>query len=269
MLRKILALILVLTIAVVFAACGKDEGDQTTLNPLNTAYNPGLTTGQNTNVGTPGATYVLTTNQSKTVPALVTTAFVPGVSQNVGVSGQQVSSTTNPYNNMTYSTNGTIPVPTYTTTRAVPTSWSTLPPTTIPVSPVVTTTASTTKAQSPVTTTQPTTKAEPEGVYVVANDWGVDTQGRIFATIEPDGWGGKIKANSQRVSVYVDGVEIDGGAMLQISSATNGDGKQYVYLNMEDYEIDTRGSTVTFTIPEGFLENKTATKYNYSYEVVY
>jgi len=271
-LRKIMALVLILTVAVVFTACGDNNEDQTTLDPLSTGYySPGISaTQQGNNSGAVGSTYVLTTNQSKTVPALanITTKFVPGAVQNPGVSGQQTSSTTNPYNNITYNTSGVITAPSYTTTRTVPTTWQTIPSTTIPVSPVVPTTASTTKAQSPVTTTQPTTKAEPEGVYVVANDWGTDTQGRIFATIEPDGWGGKIKSNSMRVAVYIDGVEMDEGAMLQISSATDGDGRQYVYLNMNDYEIDTSGSTVSFTIPEGFLENKTATKYNYAYEVV-
>ena len=55
--------------------------------------------------------------------------------------------------------------------------------------------------------------------------------------------------------------------MLQISSSTTGDGYQYVYLNLEEYEVDPSSSTITFEIPEGFLENKTGTKYNMSAEV--
>ncbi len=262
MLRKILALVLVLTIAVIFAGCGDDSGDQTTLNPLNTSYNPGISVNQSGNTGATGATYILTTNQGNTVPTLSTTRFTYDVAANAS----QISSTTNAYNNVTYNSTGVITPPSATTTRAQSTTWQTLPSTTIPTSPVVTTTGKTTKAPTPTTTKPTTTQSGPEGVYVNINDSGFDTQGRLFVTIEPDGWGGKIKSNSQRIPVYIDGVEMSEGAMLQISSSTDGDGRQYVYLNLGDYELDG-SSTVSFVIPEGFLENKTATRYNYAYEV--
>ncbi len=265
--RKILALILVMTIAVVFAACGDKGEDQTTLNPLNTAYAP-ITSGNQqsgNNTGATGATYILTTVQGKTVPTLNTTRFSYDVA--ASVSGQQTSSTTNNYDNVSYTTTGgVITVPNATTTRTISTTWQTLPSTTIPTSPVVTTTGRTTKAPTP-TTTQPTTNSGPEGVYVVVNDTYTDNDGRVCVAIDSEGWGSKIKSNSQRIPVYIDGVEMEEGAMLQISSSTTGDGYQSVYLNLGDYEIDTGSSTITFTIPEGFLENKTGTKYNYAYEV--
>lgn len=261
MLRKIMALVLVLTIAVVFAGCGGNGDDQTTLNPLNTSYTPG-TSG---NTGATGATYILTTNQGKTVPALSTTRFTSDVA--ASVINPQASSTTNTYDNVTYSTTGVITPPSVTTTRTVPTTWQTLPSTTIPTSPVVTTTGRTTKAPTPTTTRPTTTESEPQGVYVVVNDTYTDNDGRVCVAIDSEGWGSKIKSNSRRIPVYVDGVEMEEGAMLQISSSTTGDGYQSVYLNLGDYEIDTDSSTITFTIPEGFLENKTGTKYNYAYEV--
>lgn len=260
--RKILALVLVLTIAVVFAACGDKGDEQTTLNPLNTSYNP-ASTGNNA----VGATYILTTNQSKTAPALSTTRFDPNTTA-TAAPGQQNVTTSSNLDNLQYSTSGVITAPSVTTTRAITTTWATLPPTTAPTTIPVTPATTTTKATTTTTTQAPTTtEAQPEGVYVVINDYGVDTSDRIYAAIDSEDWGGKIKANSQRIPVYIDGVELEGGAMLQISSSTDGGGNQYVYLNLGDYEIDTDSSTVTFYIPEGFLENKTGTKYNYECEV--
>lgn len=263
--RKILIFVLVMTIAVVFAGCGDNEDDQTTLNPLNTAYAPTSSGNQQAgNNAATGATYILTTNQGKTVPSLNTTRFVPGGVS--GVSSQQVSTTVDPYASMTYNTSGVIAVPSYSVANASSTTWQTIAPSSSVTTPVVPTPASTATPVTP-TTKPTTTQAEPEGVYVSVGSLVIDTEGRFVVPIESDNWGGRIKSNSQRVSVYIDGVEMEGGAMLQITSSTDGDGYQSVYLNLGDYEIDPDSSTVTFVIPEGFLENKTGTKYNYEYEV--
>ena len=40
-----------------------------------------------------------------------------------------------------------------------------------------------------------------------------------------------------------------------------------VMVELDKYEIDPSSSTITFVIPEGFLENKTGTKYNLACEV--
>lgn len=261
--RKILAAVLVLTMAVLFAACGDNKDEGTTLNPLYTGYSPVVTNAQNQGSNANGATYVLTTNQSKTVPALSTTRFSVGVAATAASQGTATTSAN--YNDVSYTTTGgTITVPVVSTTRTFTTTWATIPTTT-----TTTTKATTTLPRVTTTkpTTEPTTKAEPMGIDVVVNDIFTDSQGRVCATIYSDGWGGKIRSNSQRVSVYVDGVEMEEKAMLQISSSTTGDGYQYVYLNLDDYEIDPSSSTITFVIPEGFLENKTGTKYNYAYEV--
>lgn len=261
--RKILAAVLALTMTLLFAACGDNKDEGTTLDPLYTAYSPVVTNGHNQgNNSAVGATYVLTTNQSKTVPALNTTRFTPGAAATV-VNPVNPSASTN-YNDVSYTTGSSVTAPVVSTTRAISTTWATIPTTT-------TTTTATTTTLSRVTTTrpttQPTTKAEPMGVDVVIANTSSNTDGRVMASIESAGWGGALKANSQRVEIYVDGVPMEKPVMLQISSSTDGDGNQYVFLDLDEYGIDFSSSTVTFTIPEGFLENKTGTKYNYAYEV--
>lgn len=261
LLRKIFAVVLVITMVALFAACGGNKNETTTLDPLNTAYYPVTTNGQNSgqnNAGN-GVTYILTTNQGKTAPVLNTTRFsIPTTTLQQGV-----NLSTNNYNNITFNTNASIPVPTVNTTGTYSTTWATIATTAPTVKPTTTLPRITTTRP----TTEPTTEAQPIGVNVVINDIFTDSDGRVCATINSDGWGGKLKSNSQRISVYVDGVEMEEKATLQISSSTTGDGYQYVYLKLADYEIDPSSSTITFVIPEGFLENKTGTKYNFAYEV--
>lgn len=270
--RKITAFILVITMAFIFAACGKNKEEPTTLDPLYTAYSPVVTNGQSSQQNGAGATYVLTTNQSKTAPVLVTTSFVAAPATTAkttsATSAPGATSGTTTTNSLVYTTTGgTIAPPTVVTSKTQTTTWATIATTTTRP----TTTKPTTKATTTTrpTTTRPTTTAKPEPVAmdVSINEVGMDTQGRFYAAIDSSGWGGSIKANSGRVTVYVDGVPMDEQVMLQISSSTTGDGYQYVYLNLADYGIDPSSSTISFEIPEGFLENKTGTKYNYSAEI--
>lgn len=93
----------------------------------------------------------------------------------------------------------------------------------------------------------------------------MDDSGVIYAEIDHKGWGDKFKSNSQRISVYVDGCELEEKALLQISSAVSESGYQYVYIDLSDFDIDTDNSIIEITIPEGFLENKSGTKYNYAF----
>ena len=265
--RKIFAVVLVMTIAFAFAACGDSKNESTTLDPLYTAYSPVATNGQNASQsGGTGATYVLTTNQGKTAPALSTTrfSFEVAATTKATTTAPGATSGTTTTNNLTYTTSGgTITAPSVVTSKTQTTTWATIPTTTT-TTKKPTTTKRTTTARP---TTEPTAPPEPVAMDVVINETGTDSQGRFYAAIDSDGWGGKLKANSGRVTVYVDGVPMDEQVMLQISSSTTGDGYQYVYVNLEDYGIDTSSSTISFEIPEGFLENKAGTKYNYSVEI--
>lgn len=269
--RKIGAFILVITMAFIFASCGDSKDETTTLDPLYTAYSPVVTNGQSSqqNGGT-GATYVLTTNQSKTAPVLVTTSFVAApasTSKNTAsTNAPGATSGTTTTNNLTYTTSGgTITAPSVVTSKTQTTTWATIATTTTTTTKATTTKRTTTA--KPTTTTEPTSPPEPVAMDVTINEVGMDTSGRFYAAIDSAGWGGSLKANSGRVTVYVDGVPMEDQVMLQISSSTTGDGYQYVYLKLDDYGIDPSSSTISFEIPEGFLENKSGTKYNYSVEV--
>lgn len=259
--RKIMAVLLVLTMILLFAACGDNKNEGTTLDPLYTAYSPVVTSSQHQGSNSAvGATYILTTNQNKTVPALNTTRF--SVSNAAPAASQNAASAPSDYNNVSYTTGATVSPPAVSTTRTISTTWATIPTTTTTTTRPITTKTPTTRP-----TTQPTTKAEPEGINIVINDIFIDSSGRVCAAIDKTGWGSTIDSKAQRVQVYVDGIPMEKPVTLQISSNTTGDGYQYVFLNLDEYGIDTSGSTISFTIPEGFLENKTGTKYNYAYEV--
>lgn len=263
--RKIIAFVLAITaIVVLFTACGDDKPDDgTTVDPLSTVYTPSSaqpgesTTTSPQSGGATGATYVLTTNQSKTAPWYSTTRFVPSPV----TSGTGSISTTNNYNNITYTTNSAMLNPSVTAnvSNAPSTTWKPLTTTTRP---------STTNLTVSVTTTQKptTTKPQPQGVDVIINDIYVN-DGRLCASIDSEGWGSKIKSASKRIEIYVDGIPVSDPALLQISSSTTGDGFQYIYVDLTDFEVLDYGGTVSFSVPEGFLNNSTGTRYNYSFEV--
>ena len=267
--RKIIAFVLVLTaIVVLFAACSDDKPDDgTTVDPLYTAYIPSSSTtgeGQISSVSSPsnsatGATYILTTNQGKTAPWYSTTRFT--ARPVTGTTKIALTVTTNNYNNITYTTNSAMLSPSVTAnvSNAPSTTWKQVSTTTMPNTTRVT--AATT------TTTKPTTtKAQPVGVDVIINDTYVN-DGKICASIDSDGWGSKIKSTSKRIPIYIDGIEASKPALMQISSSTNGDGFQYIYIDLTDFEVLDYGGTVSFTIPEGVLNNSTGSRYNYSFDV--
>ncbi len=269
MLRKIIAFVLVLTaIIVLFTACGDDKPDDgTTVDPLYTAYIPSSSTtaqsGQNPSASNPanaatGATYILTTNQSKTAPWYSTTRFVPTP---VTSTTKNSVITTNNYNNITYTTNSAMLSPSVTAnvSNAPSTTWKQVSTTTAP---------HTSKVTAPTTTTTrpTTTKQEPVGVDVIINDTYIN-DGKVCASIDSEGWGTKIKSASKRIPIYVDGSEHSDPALLQISSSTNGDGFQYVYIDLTDFEVLDYGGTISFTVPEGFLKNSGNTRYNYTFDI--
>lgn len=273
--RKIIALLIVITsIVTLFTACKKKE-ESTTQDPLYTAYSPAVsgsstnkddankttvstsasTTKKGANVSPVGSTYVLTTSPDKKAPWYSTTRFVP---EQVTVTTSQASTTSNPYENVTYTTGTITPPVSATTSSAQTTTWQNVTTTT------TTTAATSTTAEE---TTEETTEAEPEGIDVVINDVYVDGDGKLYASIDSDGWGSRIKSASMRVPIYIDGIEAEKPATIQISSSTNGDGFQCVFVDISKYEIIDYGGTVSFTIPEGFLQNAAGTKFNYACEV--
>lgn len=255
MLRKIIALVLIITtVVMLFTACTGNDGSEMTQDPLSTSDTTTTTEPTTTTpASTTGPTYVLTTNQGKQAPWYSTTRFVPeAVTTGIAPSASQSTSVSNMYENITYPTSGVTPSVSAVTSAANTTEWSTIP------------TNSTTK--KPVTTTGTTEAVKATGMQAVINSTWFDGNGNFCAAIDKEGWG-KIKSNSMRIPIYIDGVEADKPATIQISSSVDGDGCQYVFVNVEKYDVLEFGASVSFTIPEGFLKNTTGTKYNYATEV--
>lgn len=256
--RKIIALILTVTaIVVLFTSC-KGNGDDTTQEFPSSSDTSSRTESTTTTApSTTGATYVLTTNQSKQAPWYTTTRFMPSPDSTTTAQSIPGSSVPNMYEDITYPTNngGAItPSVSAVTSAAKTTEWSTIAQD-----------GSTTKGNSkPSDGTTAAVKAE--GKQAVINSTWFDDEGNFCAAIDKEGWG-KIKSNSMRIPVYIDGVEAEKPATLQISSSVDGDGCQYVFVNVAKYDVVEFGGSVSFTIPEGFLKNSTGTRYNYETEV--
>ncbi len=257
--RKIIALVLMITtVVVLFTACTGNGGSEMTQEPLSTSDTTTTTeTTTTAPANTTGPTYVLTTNQSKQAPWYSTTRFVPeAVTTGIAPSASQSTSVSNMYENITYPTSGITPSVSAVTSAANTTEWSTIP----------TNSTTTTTATTATTTTGTTEAVEATGMQAVINSTWFDGDGNFCAAIDKEGWG-KIKSNSMRIPIYIDGVEADKPATLQISSSVDGDGCQYVFVNVAKYDVLEFGASVSFTIPEGFLKNTTGTKYNYATEV--
>lgn len=252
--RKIIALVLTLTAIVVLLTSCKDNGDETT-EPLSTSDTSVITESTTTTApSTTGATYVLTTNQDKQAPWYTTTRFNPSP-DSATTSAQNItgSGVSNMYDDITYPTNdgGAItPSVSAVTSAAKTTEWSTIGQ------------DGTTKGNSS-TNNGTTAAAKAEGKQLITAGVWDDGEGNFCVGIDKEGWG-KIKSNSMRIPIYIDGVEAEKPGTLQISSSVDGGGNQYVFVDVSKYDELEFGAEISFEIPEGFLKNTSGTKYNYA-----
>lgn len=245
MLRKIVAVFLALaTVVMLFTACdGNDE--QVTTDPISTG---------NVSTTEPSTekpkSYILTTAVGKTVPWQETTRF---------------ETTTADYNTLITMPTDPIDIPPVnmiTTGSSLPVVD---PGTTLP-SVSDDTTASTTKPTTTTTTKKPTTtQAERYPTAVIIDSEGYNSSsGKLYLGISPSGWSSDIKANSTSISIRIDGVTSTSKVTCSVTAAKNSDGMQEIVIDLSSQNV-TSGSTVSYTIPEGFLVSKTGTQYNTSY----
>ena len=249
MLRKIVAVFLALaTVVMLFTACNGNE--EPTTNPTIMTGDVLTTTEPTT---TKKQTYVLTTDAGKTVPWQETTRF---------------ETTAVDYNTITFPTD-TIEVP---PVNIMSTTGSSLP-VTVPTSPGITedstsptlsvnsTTATTTTKKTTTTTTQ--VEKFPTAVVIDSEGYN-SSSGKLYLGVSPSGWSSDIKANSTSISVKIDGVTSTSKVTCSVTAAKNSDGMQEIVIDLSSQSV-TSGSTVTYTIPEGFLVSKSGTQYNTSY----
>ncbi len=244
MLRKIVAVFLALaTVVMLFTACDGNEEPTT---------NPTISTG-NVSTTEPSTekpkSYILTTAVNKTVPWQETTRF---------------ETTTADYNTIITMPTDPIDIPPVN----MITTGSSLPiidPGTTSPSISDGTTASTTKPTTTKKTTTTTTQPERYPTAVIIDSEGYNsTSGKLYLGISPSSWSSEIKANSTSISVKIDGVTSTSKVTCSVTAAKNSDGMQEIVIDLSSQSV-TSGSTVSYTIPEGFLVSKTGTQYNTSY----
>ena len=239
MLRKIVAVFLALaTVVMLFTACDGDEN--VTTDPISTG--PVSTTEP---TKPQPVTYVLTTGADKTAPWQETTRF---------------ETTTADFGSIIVPTD-TIDVP---PVNIISTTGSSLPPSTTPSTnmsnPLISTSgSSTTKAPST------TAKVEKFPTALIIDSEGYNSSnGKLYLGISPSGWSSDIKASTVNISIKIDGVTVAKKVACSVTAAKNSDGMQEIVIDLSAQSV-TSGSTVTYTIPEGFLVSKTGTQYNTSY----
>lgn len=249
MLRKIVAVFLALAaVVVLFTACDGNEEPTT---------NPTISTGEvsTTEPSTEKLSYVLTTDPGKTVPWQETTRF-----ETTTADLNAITVPTDPIDvppvNIISTTGSSLPI-------TVPTSPTN--PTDIPTLSVQSTTPTTTKATT--TTKKPTTTAKVEKfptAVVIDSEGYNSSSGKLYLGISPSGWSSDIKANSTSISIKIDGVTAPNKVTCSVTAGKNSDGMQEIVIDLSSQSV-TSGSTVTYTIPEGFLVSKSGTQYNTSY----
>lgn len=249
MLRKIVAVFLALAaVVVLFTAC--DDNEEPTTNPT-------ISTGEvsTTEPSTEKLSYVLTTDPGKTVPWQETTRF-----ETTTADLNAITVPTDPIDvppvNIIGTTGSSLPI-------TVPTSPTN--PTDIPTLSVQSTTPTTTKATT--TTKKPTTTTQVEKfptAVVIDSEGYNSSSGKLYLGISPSGWSSDIKANSTSISIKIDGVTAPSKVTCSVTAGKNSDGMQEIVIDLSSQSV-TSGSTVTYTIPEGFLVSKSGTQYNTSY----
>ncbi len=248
MLRKIVAVFLALaTVVVLFTACDGNEEPTT---------NPTISTGEvsTTEPSTEKQTYVLTTGVDKTVPWQETTRF-----ETTAADINAITVPTDPIDvppvNIISTTGSSLPI-TIPTSPTDPTG-TTLPSLSVPS----TTKPTTTTTKKPTTTTQ--VEKFPTAVVIDSEGYN-SSSGKLYLGISPSGWSSDIKANSTSISIKIDGVTSSSKVTCSVTASKNSDGMQEIVIDLSSQSV-TSGSTVTYTIPEGFLVSKSGTQYNTSY----
>ncbi len=295
--KRIIAAVLVLSLAVLFAACkGNDNkpslpsfsfdpgtsfsGGDSASDPSNSDVSVSAQTGE-------GNTVILTTTPGQTMQTVPTTRFVPEpvtttqpstVDPNVsltvptmtaptvitssnpgGVTYVTVSPTlpTNPTRYNPYLTTQPTVNPYLTTTRYNPTTQ----PTSVTIPTV---TQSTTKA---TTAPQPSSSATRRAKTVVINDIATTSDKKMVVTIDSNGWDGSFQNNSQNISVKVDGVAKSAPCSVR-SGSKNADGYQYITIDLSELSVP-EGSNVQFTVPSAFLQTSSGSQYNNAFSGAY
>jgi hypothetical protein len=117
-------------------------------------------------------------------------------------------------------------------------------------------------ASTKPTTTKPVEKF-PTALIIDSEGFNASNN-KLYLGISPSGWSSDIKAASTSINIKIDGVSVAKKVTCSVTAAKNSDGMQEIVIDLSTQSVSS-GSTVTYTIPEGFLVSKTGTQYNTSY----
>ncbi|MBQ7295906.1 MAG: hypothetical protein IJW86_06900 [Clostridia bacterium] len=245
--RKIVAVFVLLAIiTVLFSACIGDEKPTTTA-PISTGN---VSTTQPTTTEPQPVSYILTTSPDKTVPWVETTQF-------------DLAAVTTDFNIIIPSDTVAPPdVNISTTGSSLPATLPTSAPTGATLPTQTTTKPTTTK---PTTTKPTTTEVEKFSTPLVVDSEAYDSNsGKLYLSISPASWSSDIKANTTSISIRIDGVTAPEKVSCSVTAGKNADGMQEIIIDLSGQAV-TSGSTIAYTIPEGFLVSKAGTQFNSTY----
>lgn len=272
--KKVLAAILMLAVAVCFAACGDKNqnptpqlslsanmsaGSTNTALPVSDSTASSESSSESLPISTPqngeGTTMVLTTKQGETAPTVLTTVFVPDPA------AVTTAISTTPFLPPTPSGSPYGPPPVV-TSQITPTSPNT---TGDPTSDLFANRSTTTTKNNQ---TQPSTTAQTrKSKSVVINDIATTPEKKMIVTINSNGWDGKFKNNSQNISVKVDG-DVKVVPCSVSSGSQNADGFPYITIDLSGVSVP-EGSNVQFTIPSAFLQTTSGAQYSSAFSGAY
>ena len=299
--KKLIAVLLVLALAVLFAACKNNnepslpsftfDPNTTTTGSDDVSLDPTSGGVALTDPTANDSTVILTTQAGETMQTVATTAFVatpvsttestvgstdPNVSLTVpGMTAPTVVTSQYP-GGVTYVTvSSTLPSSPYYTTRPGYTTMPTVNPylttqptnvTTLPTAaPVTVPTSRPTSATT--TTAAPTSSATRTSKTAVINDIASTGDKKLVVTIDSKGWDGSFQNNSGTISVKVDG-EAKSAPCSVRSSSKNADGYHYITIDLSELSVPT-GSNVQFTVPAAFLQTTSGSQYNNAFSGSY
>ena len=249
--KKVIAAVLILAVAICFAACKKKDDPASTLPNLSTAA-PAVPS--STDVTLPSAdtsttnadSLILTTKTGETVPSIATTAVSLDPNAVTALTTSLVVIPT---------TNPVVPPPVVTSQQP----YVSTTPTSIPGSSTPTsdgTSSQTPSSSNTLPTVEPTTSAPgPSGsTPLTINDVSATGEKKVVLSVDTSGWNGSFKRNSQSVSVTVDGRKYTVPASIS-------EGSTSISVDLTNVEVEG-GTQVSVSIPSAFLQTSDGTQYN-------
>lgn len=111
-------------------------------------------------------------------------------------------------------------------------------------------------------TINPSSSSKAEPVELIVNSYGYG-DGVIYIEVDPSNWDGNFVANSQNITLKVNGTALTASATCTVPSKKTGSIYE-IKISIPTQYVKS-GDVVSFTIPTGIIKNQSGTQYNLSY----